>query len=70
MCLYASSLTAGNTLEYQLAAGRSAWLQVARGSLTLNGESLGPGDGAGIPKEKVLRLEGKEEAELLLFDLP
>ncbi len=70
VCLYASSLSAGSTLEYSLAEGRCAWLQVARGSLTLNGESLGPGDGAGIPKEKVLKLEGVEEAELLLFDLP
>ena len=68
--LYATLLSEGESLEYPLPPDRCAWLQVARGTLTLNGEELGPGDGAGIPKEKVLRLEGKSEAEVLLFDLP
>lgn len=70
VCLYVASLSEGNTLEHPLADGRCAWLQVARGSVTLNGQPLGPGDGAGVPKEKVLELEGVQDAEILLFDLP
>ncbi len=70
VCLYATLLSEGDSVDYQLSPDRCAWLQVVRGTLTLNGKELRPGDGAGIPKEKVLRLEGKSEAEVLLFDLP
>ena len=69
-CLYAGLLSQGESTEQPLAPGRCAWLHVARGTLTLNGEKLGPGDGAGITKLEVLRLKGTDDAEVLLFDLP
>jgi redox-sensitive bicupin YhaK (pirin superfamily) len=68
--VYASILTEGDSLEHTLAAGRHAWLQVARGILKLNGETLGQGDGASVSEETALRLEGHSgETEILLFDL-
>jgi len=68
--LYASLLEPGQTVEHALRDGRHAWLQVVRGAVTLNGEELRAGDGAAVSGESGLGLEGKESAEILLFDLP
>src|SRR5947209_15061979 len=46
--VYVASLDAGQRVEHRPAAGRSAWVQVARGALKLNGKALEAGDGAGI----------------------
>jgi hypothetical protein len=67
--LYASLLSPGAQIEHPLAAGRHAWLQVARGSVTANGLDLGSGDGAAISDEASLRVTAGEAAELLVFDL-
>jgi len=67
--LYASILRAGNDLEHRLGAGRHAWLQVARGSVELNGTPLKQGDGAAISDEAVLTVKAIDDAEVLLFDL-
>jgi len=44
-------------------------VQVARGSVTLNGAKLETGDGAAISAEKSVELVGVKDAEVLLFDL-
>jgi redox-sensitive bicupin YhaK (pirin superfamily) len=67
--LYAALLSAGTTLEHALAAGRHAWLQVARGSVSLGEPTLSAGDGAGISNEGKVRLAADEASEILLFDL-
>ena len=67
--LYTTVLAPGKTLAHTLAPGRHAWIQVARGRLELNGVSLEAGDGAAITDESTLTLTGKENAEVLLFDL-
>jgi quercetin 2,3-dioxygenase len=68
--VYATLLGPGQQAVHTLAPGRHAWLHVARGSLTLNGEHLGTSDGAAIAGESVLTLVGEQDAEALLFDLP
>lgn len=68
--LYGSLLKAGEAVEYKLSDNRRAWVQVARGSITVNGVVLKEGDGAHIEKESVIRIEGKDNADALLFDLP
>ena len=60
--------TIRDSVQYELQPGRYAWLQVARGSLDLNGQTLNAGDGAAIENEPTLTLRGKD-AEVLLFDL-
>jgi len=60
--------TIRDSVQYDLQPGRYAWLQVARGSLDLNGQTLNAGDGAAIENEPALTLRGKD-AEVLLFDL-
>lgn len=67
--LFAALLAAGESTEHELPADRSAWLHVARGRIELNGEILGPGDGAAIRDETRLRLKGVEDAELVLWEL-
>jgi quercetin 2,3-dioxygenase len=52
-----------------LREGRVAWLQVARGEVTLNGKKLSAGDGAAIEKEVELTIEPVTPAEVLLFDM-
>jgi len=44
-------------------------VQVARGSIALNGKKLETGDGAAVSGEPSLELRGVEKAEVLLFDL-
>ncbi|HVG30062.1 MAG TPA: pirin family protein [Pyrinomonadaceae bacterium] len=67
--LYAAVLDASQEVTHGLAAGRGAWLQVARGAVELNGKSLSQGDGAAASDEGTLTITGREPAEVLLFDL-
>ena len=67
--LYATVLAPGESVEHALKPDRHAYVQVARGSVTLNGEPLEAGDGAAISAEKSLQLTGVNDAEVLLFDL-
>ncbi len=66
---YAGVLRAGNDLYHRAPAGRTGYLHVALGALTLNGQALSEGDGAVVADEE-MHLESEEGAELLIFDLP
>jgi hypothetical protein len=66
---YSSLLSGGEELLHNLEAGRFAWLQIARGSVKLNGQLLKPGDGAAISDEQRLSIRADEDSEVLLFDL-
>jgi quercetin 2,3-dioxygenase len=67
--LYATVLAPGENVKHALKTNRHAYVQVARGSVTLNGKKLETGDGAAISGEKSLELTGVKDAEVLLFDL-
>ncbi|PYU08915.1 MAG: quercetin 2,3-dioxygenase [Acidobacteria bacterium] len=67
--MYATVLRKGETVRHELKPERHAWVQVARGSVKLNGQELAEGDGAAISEEKAIELAGVKDAELLLFDL-
>ena len=67
--LYAAALEPGQKVTHTLAPGRAAWVQVATGSVTLNGQTLRAGDGAAVEDESALELVGVEAGETLLFDL-
>jgi redox-sensitive bicupin YhaK (pirin superfamily) len=67
--LYVTLLAPGQQVTHGLAKGRYAWLQVAKGSVQLNGKLLKQGDGAAISDEQKLVIQGIEDAEVLLFDL-
>jgi redox-sensitive bicupin YhaK (pirin superfamily) len=67
--LYAARPNVGQTVTHSLAPNRHAWLQVARGTVTLNGTELRAGDGAAVSDERSLEMRATEPAEFLLFDL-
>jgi hypothetical protein len=67
--LYATVLGKGESVRHELKPDRHAYVQVARGSVKLNGKELQEGDGAAISEEKDIELMGVKDAEVLLFDL-
>ncbi len=68
VALYAGVLDEGQKAEVALAPGRHAWVHVARGAVTVNGQRLGVGDGAAVSDERTLAVEG-HGGEVLVFDL-
>ena len=68
--IYATVLSPGGALDYRLASGRLAYVQMVRGQLSINGKKLVAGDGAKIVDETELDFLATEETEFLLFDLP
>lgn len=67
--LYAGLFTQGQRAELPLAKGRSAWLHVARGKVKVNDKELAAGDGASVTEESLLKIEGVDQGEVLVFDL-
>lgn len=65
-----AQLTGGQRLAYRLRQGRHAWLQLVRGSVSLNETPLQAGDGAAVESETILEVATVGSAEVLLFDLP
>ena len=62
-------LEPGQSVTHSLRAGRGAWLQVARGALTLNDTPLETGDGASSESEGTLHITATDDTQALLFDL-
>ncbi len=70
MQLFASKMSERNALEYALKQGRSAYLQVASGSVEINGKPLNAGDAAMFNTAQTIQISAINDAEILLFDLP
>ncbi|WP_237153266.1 pirin family protein [Oryzibacter oryziterrae] len=67
--LHAVRFTAGNAVTHALEKGHYAWVQVARGSATLNGIELSEGDGAALDEAAITLTGTSDDAEVLLFDM-
>jgi quercetin 2,3-dioxygenase len=67
--VYNALLKGGEAVEHRLEAGRHAWLQVVKGSVELNGNRLGAGDGAAVSEESALTIQAGDDSEVILFDL-
>jgi len=67
--VYAAMLDPDREVSHSLETGRHAWLQVAGGSVTLNGIDLKQGDGAAVSQETAITIAAREQSEILLFDL-
>ena len=68
--IYATILDGGDRVDHALLPGRQAYVQVARGSVAVNGCLLATGDAVEISEEAVVALSDAKDAEVLLFDLP
>jgi len=66
----AGVLNVGDRVTVEIGHSRHAWVQIARGSVTVNDRRVGGGDGVGVSDESHLTVEGLDDAsELLVFDL-
>jgi quercetin 2,3-dioxygenase len=68
--MYAGLFDGDESATHALASGRLAYVHVARGSVSVNGVQLVAGDAAKIENESSVRIDGGDNAEVLLFDLP
>jgi len=67
--LYWASPGEGNNVDYSFADGRYGFLQVVRGQVELDGETLKEGDGVELSEISELDLKALSDADVLLFDL-
>ena len=70
MKLYAAKLNERNQLGYVLNKNRSAYLQVASGSIEIDGKPLNAGGAAMFGTAEGIQILASNDAEILLFDLP
>lgn len=68
--LFATILDAGQRLDYVPRAGRSLYLQIARGNVISNGNPLEKGDAVAIDDADKVEIVSQTDAEIVLFDLP
>jgi len=67
--IFLSKLDAEKSVTFDLPSGRHAWLQVLRGSVVLNGQTMDTSDGAAVSEESTLTIVAASDAEIILFDL-
>jgi len=67
--LYATLVDGDETVSHTLAEGRKAYVHVARGSVTVNGQALRAGDALRVDSESNIEIGEGRNAEVLLFDL-
>lgn len=67
--IFLATVTEGRSIEQRLTAGRSGWLQVLRGAVSVNGTKLETSDGAAITATEAVTVTALTDAEVMLFDL-
>lgn len=67
--IYDGVLDTGASVEHPIETGRSAWVQVAKGAVSVNGLALEEGDGAALRDEPVVKIVAGQPSEVLVFDL-
>lgn len=67
--VYAGLFNGDESATLDVGSERHVYVHVARGSIEVNGERLGEGDGARIRNAGALRFDHGQEAEVLVFDL-
>lgn len=67
--IYAGLFDGEESAELPLGQHRYAYVHVARGSLSVNGQHLSEGDGARLRNEDTITLSEGDDAEVLVFDL-
>ena len=67
--IYATKLLSGQSLDFTLERSRHAWLQVASGSIAVNGTRLDSGDAVASSQATSLHVRATTDSDVLLFDL-
>ncbi|MDH3222023.1 MAG: pirin family protein, partial [Gammaproteobacteria bacterium] len=68
--LYQLRLDAGQSASLELAAGRTVYVHVVAGIVSVNGAQLEEGDGAKVAEIDSVEFTGVNQGEALVFDLP
>ncbi|GLQ19615.1 pirin family protein [Algimonas porphyrae] len=66
--IYAATLQGDQTIDHMMGDGTRGWIQIAEGSVTVNGAALRRGDGLAIREAGRLEFRDGEDAELLYFE--
>ena len=64
-----ATIPAGETIEYPLGADRKGYLVPATGAVTIDGQRIGPRDGAAISDLETLSVTAIEDSEIVLVDI-
>jgi redox-sensitive bicupin YhaK (pirin superfamily) len=67
--LYSGLLDGAQAASVALDPARKAYVQVLRGSVSVNGQALQTGDAALLSGENAVALSDGHDAEVLVFDL-
>lgn len=67
--LYLAVMDKEISLSINIAAKRFGWLQIAKGSVEINGNKLAAGDGVSFSGDEVKEIKAISGSEILLFDL-
>ena len=68
--VYAGCFTETEQASLHVANDRGLWVQLARGSASVNGYALEAGDGFAVTNVSILTIDQAKAAEVLVFDLP
>jgi redox-sensitive bicupin YhaK (pirin superfamily) len=68
--LFAGLFNPKENATHTLSKNRMAYVHVARGNITINGEPLEAGDALMLRDEAAVKISDGKNAEILLFDLP
>jgi len=67
--LWHARLNPGQSVSHPLGTDRHAWLHVAEGELSVNGQTLSGGDALAVSAEPSLNIRASKASQVLLFDL-
>ncbi|WP_306250175.1 pirin family protein [Parvularcula sp. IMCC14364] len=67
--VYAATLKGDQEISFTVRSGQKAWIQIARGNVSVNGMDLRRGDGLAVEQPGTLTFTKGDDAEFLLFDL-
>lgn len=67
--IWAAKLAPDEEIVHRVEPGRRAWVQVAKGDVTVGPHRLGAGDALGITDEAAIAVRSHAPSEILLFDM-
>ena len=67
--LSSTVLDAGESIDYSFDGRRRGYVQVVRGTVEIDGETLETGDAVAVVDQPALDIRAKSDSELLLFDM-
>ncbi len=69
-CLYQLIINVNETVTHTIKTGRTIYVQVVSGVISIDGKQLKEGDGAVVKEKEFVNFSSAESVEALVFDLP